>query len=101
MSSGFGSPVSVQSSTPNVSETTVNSTYLPSIRRVGPGLSAAIVTLPSVPIVLLSLNPLITNPPPSQPADDAALAGTAIGGANASPAKRISTPLARPSARET
>src|SRR5438128_9770084 len=101
MSSGFGTPVRVQSRTPKDDETMVNSTYRPSTWNPGPRLLAGIVVRPSVLMMLPSFMPLMTKPPPSQPTDDAAWTGSAVGGANASPAATMSTLLARQSANET
>src|SRR5947209_6387718 len=80
MSRALGAPVRVQFCTPNVAESTVNSTYRPATTKLGPRLSAAIVVARLPPVGLAATvappaRPLMANPPPSQPAEEAAWAG--------------------------
>src|SRR5258706_4832525 len=71
-SRGFGAPVSVQSRTPKVAESTVNTTYLPFTRNLLPTVPAGTVVfwLPAIPST--------ENPPPSHPADEAANAARGV-----------------------
>src|SRR6266849_5472163 len=68
MSRGFGAPVSVQSRTPKLAESTVNTTYFPFTRKLLPTVPAGTV------VFWLPERPSTENPPPSHPADEAAKA---------------------------
>src|SRR6266581_1978641 len=66
MSRGFGTPVNVQSRTPKVDESTENSTYLPFTKKLLPR------RLVGTSVFCFPESPKRENPPPSQPADEAA-----------------------------
>src|SRR5438105_2434180 len=72
MSRGFGAPVNVQSRTPNVEESTVNTTYFPFTRKFPLRFLAAMVNF------RLPETPRTENPPPMHPADEAARATSGI-----------------------
>src|SRR5438132_7414887 len=72
MSRGFGAPVNVQSRTPKLAESTVNTTYFPFTRNLLP-------TVPAGTVVFWSPErPSTEKPPPSHPADEAAKATCGI-----------------------
>src|SRR6267143_2492437 len=72
MSRGFGLPVNVQSRTPKVAESTVNTTYRPLTRKLLPTPAAGTVTFWSPE------RPSTENPPPSHPAEEAAKASCGV-----------------------
>src|SRR2546430_15121924 len=84
MSSGFDAPVSVQSRTPSVDESTENSTYLPFTKKLLPRVLAA------TRVFCLPESPKRVNPLPSQPADEAATARSAPSPSNKTTA--VATP---------
>src|SRR5258705_11321940 len=72
MSRGLGAPVIVQSRTPKVAASTVNSTYFPLTRKLVPTLLASTILFCSPD------SPKTENPPPWHAVDEAEKPGTAI-----------------------